>query len=139
LDDASDAAFVVFSTDRGSISSVLGIGQVSNQPRDVAPEDLPLEVVLVGACSGRTTGQIISTDFSGVIDYPEGPRRVQGQLCIEPKGGAVFARQGDSGAGVLCRDRFVGLLIAADQEELGGTGLATPMSRVLQRLGVTLA
>lgn len=139
LDEVSDAAFILFGNDRGSEPSVLGIGPVANQPKDVAPEDLPLDVELVGACSGRSRGLIISTDFSGVVDYPDGPRRVQGQLCIEPTGGAVFARQGDSGAGVLLRDRFIGLLIAADQAERGGTGMATPMSRVLERLGVVLA
>jgi hypothetical protein len=139
LDSTADAALIAFDSDRASSPAVFAFGAVSNLPRDVVPEELPLAVDLVGACSGHTRGLVVATEFQGVIDYPDGARVVRGQLCIEPAEDRVFARQGDSGAGVLAGDRFVGLLIAAGPEELGGTGVATPMSRVLEKLGVALA
>ncbi len=135
----ADASFARLNGTRSALAEVLNYGAVSDTPLDIDLSDLPLSVELVGGCSGQTSGKVIATDFQGWVDVGDGNQRfVKGMLSIEPAGGGVFARGGDSGAGILKGQRFVGLLFAAAQVALGGKGLATPMSRVLSRLGVKL-
>lgn len=138
LTNEVDAAFVKLNSDCASETSLLGHGAMSNQPLGVQEGDLPVGVQLVGACSGKSRGKVVSTNFSGWVTYPDGERLLRGQLCIEPEGGAVFARSGDSGGAVVVGDQFVAMLVAAGDPSTGGVGLATPMSRVLEELGVRL-
>ena len=137
-DRTIDAAFVPFEAVIASEPSVLGVGPVDAQALDVGGSALPLPVLLVGACSGHSAGLIVSTDFNGTIEYPDGARFVSGQMRIESAAPTVFARGGDSGSAVLHGRQVVAMLIAANQPELGGTGIATPIRRVLGQLNVSL-
>jgi len=138
LDEDIDAAFVSFSGARPSLPSVLEAGPIASSPLEIDPTRLPIPVVMAGACSGKTLGLVVSVDFHGILEYPEGPRFVRDQLRVEPATDAVFARGGDSGAAVVREGQVVALLIAANQPELGGAGIATPIARVLSRLNVSL-
>jgi hypothetical protein len=139
FDETIDAAHITLGLDhRGLSATVLDLGKVNSVPLEVTPEDLPFPVEMVGACSGRTRGLIVSTSFVGFIDEPGGRRRARNVLCIEPEGGSVFCRQGDSGAGVFKANKLVGQIIAAGAQELGGVGLAVPIKRVLAALQVSL-
>jgi len=139
FDETVDAAHITLGVeDRAVRPEVLNFGAVDREPREVAPEDLPLAVDMAGACSGRTHGFIISTSFQGWLDDPNGRRRARDVLCIEPDGAGVFCRQGDSGAGIFHAGHLVGQIIAAGSEELGGVGLAVPIKRVFAALRVSL-
>ncbi|MCA9304912.1 MAG: hypothetical protein R3B46_02075 [Phycisphaerales bacterium] len=138
-DDTVDAAFIMYRDDCDWRAEVLNYGPTEPTPIDIAPEDLPFAVELVGACSGKTTGLVTSLSFTGNVETPSGPKTVTEQLYIEAHNCLVFARTGDSGGGVLAGGHYAGLLIAAGSPQSGGSGLATPMRRVLSRLGVTLA
>jgi hypothetical protein len=133
-----DASFVLFDGARISSPDIINFGSIPSDPFEVTASDLPIPVSLVGACSGRTSGKIVSTDFQGRVEYPDGERFMRGQLCIEAEEGTVFARGGDSGGALLCNGRVAGLLIAAGDPVMGGTGLATPISRILERLALRL-
>jgi len=139
FDETIDAAYVTLGLeDRTVRPEVLNHGAVHHDPLEVSAEDLPFAVEMVGACSGRTRGLIISTSFQGWLDDPSGRRRARDVLCIEPDGDGVFCRQGDSGAGVFRAGHLVGQIIAAGAEGLGGVGLAVPIKRVLAALNVSL-
>lgn len=134
-----DAAFIMFRDEEEWRAEVLGIGAVESEIVEITPSDLPFAVELVGACSGRRQGKVVSLAFSGWVEGPNGQKFVRDQMCIERDADGVFSRQGDSGGGVIAGRRFVGILIAAGRPELGGTGLATPIVRVLSRLSLTIA
>lgn len=138
LDEEIDAAFVSFNGDRPAQPSVLGAGPIASTPFEIDRATLPVPVALVGACSGKSLGMVVSVDFEGTLEYPEGPRFVRGQLRIEPSAAGSFARGGDSGGAVVRGNQAVAMLIAANQPELGGSGIATPIARVLRRLDVAL-
>lgn len=133
-----DASFTHFEPNRQWKAELLGYGPIRSTTRDLQPVDLPAGVELIGACSGRTYGTVVAIDFSGWIRAPEGEKYVRDQMCIQASPGSVFARSGDSGCAIVQEDVLVGLLIAAGLEVRGGTGLATPMSRVLSSLELTL-
>lgn len=134
-----DAAFVMFRDEEDWRAEVLGVGAIESEIIELDTSDLPFTVELVGACSGRRQGRVVALAFSGWVEGPDGQKFVRDQMCIERDADGVFARQGDSGGGVIAARRFVGLLIAAGLPELGGTGLATPIARVLSRLRLTIA
>lgn len=139
FDETVDAAHITLGVeDRAVRPEVLNFGAVNGEPLEVAAEDLPFAVDMVGACSGRTRGLIISSSFEGWIDDPNGRRRASDVFCIEPDGNGAFCRQGDSGAGIFHAGNLVGQIIAAGSEELGGVGLAVPIKRVFAALGVSL-
>jgi len=133
-----DACFLPLEPGLAWTPELLGYGAIGGAPRDLTPSDLPFPVELVGACSGRSRGQVISVSFSGWVEGTNGSNFVSDQMCIESDGGGVFARGGDSGGVLAVGTRLVGMLIAAGEPELGGKGLATPMSRVFDRLSVSL-
>jgi hypothetical protein len=142
-----DAGLVELEAVRSLASGVDGVG-VPRRVLDITDADLQkgLRVFMVGACSGQRFGTVTSRETSIPVDYDDGRLYMRDQLHIAPESpGATFNSGGDSGALVFTADgqAVVGLAFAASSPdesdpEQSMFGIATPIRRVLERLGVAI-
>jgi hypothetical protein len=141
LDETMDAALVRLEG-RDSVSGIDGIGPITGVLDPIPLTALPLDVRIMGACSGASEGFVTSRSFDIEIQYPSGPVRFKNQLhLVGAVSGQEFSRGGDSGAIVLERhgSRAVGLLFAGESPGGSDFGVATPIRSILKRLGVEFA
>lgn len=133
-----DAGLVNLDGSRKALGGLHWLGMLAGV-RTIRETDLPLPVRIVGACSGRSRGQVTSIRFDPVIEYPSAGRiRFRQQLHIAgERPGSEFSQGGDSGALVVDEGtRAVGLLFAGEGPGQNDHGVATPIGRVLDRLRV---
>jgi len=130
-----DAALVIGNgTREARPNEVLAIGQV--QGVDVTfPGD---HVQKVGRTTGRTTGVVVSDEFSLAVHYPVfGPMQFTRQITVRNDvQGQPFQAPGDSGAVLVNDDReLVGLMFAVARNASGVEyGVANPIQDVLRAL-----
>ncbi|MBV7338986.1 S1 family peptidase [Chloroflexi bacterium TSY] len=89
----------------------------------------------VGRSTGSLTGQILSTCWSGYVDYPTGRCRFTRQVLIHEPGTAV-SLPGDSGAVWVTPSGYAAALNFASTDQSGQFSIATPINRVLDAFNV---
>jgi len=100
-------------------------------------------VVMAGSCTGWVYGKARRIAGPVQVDYGQGPTELMDQILVYAvPAGRPFNLPGDSGAMLLSADgaEALGVVIAAliDESDGSGTGLATPIDRVLARFGISL-
>jgi len=136
-----DAGLVSLNGTRPSVGGIDGIGPLHSTFDPIPLTRIPLPVEIVGACSGRSSGFVTSVSATIPITYPSG-RTIwfSEQLhIVSAQPGREFSKGGDSGAVLFDTEshRAIGLLFAGEPSGAHDFAIATPIRRVLDRLGVT--
>jgi hypothetical protein len=116
-------------------NSILHIGP----PSGTVTPSMGMSVHKFGRSSGYTVGSISMIGANVRMEYDTDIFMFRNQIIIKSATTAPFSEGGDSGALLVERgtQRAVGLLIGRNSD--GTSGVANPITAVLQRLNVTLA
>lgn len=113
------------------------IGAVTGT-HDIGKDDLPYAIAKRGASTGLTHGSVVSICYSGLAANHE---RFQDMLFIEGRGDD-FVDHGDSGSAIVRRidddHNLVAGLLWGKAPDANRYGVATPIERITQALGVSV-
>lgn len=124
----SDAALVELAPDVEFDPGYPGFGSLRGHCATVRPG---WTVYKAGRSTGLISGRIVSTNWSGFVDYAGGRCWFSGQLLIEGIGSAA-ALPGDSGSVWVTDSGYAVALSFSATNRQGRYSIATPIHRVLE-------
>ena len=92
----------------------------------------------VGRSTGPLTGQILSTNWSGYVDYPIGRLYFTRQILVHGSG-ITISLPGDSGAVWVTPSAYAAALNFSSTDRSGRFSIATPINQVLDAFEVQVA